>query len=243
MQKNIANPLSEYNRDQWVSFMAIKSAMETMGERKRTALRNAVEPYLAFRSDLRRFHERFFAPHCATTCFTSARSACCGFESIFTFFADQVITYLVSDADGRERIFEALVRPYRPDRCVYLGPKGCVWTLPPISCAMFYCDEIKERVLQGRPNISGLWQRLRETERMFTYPDRPVLFDAIESVFLALGVSSPHMYFHTSPGLLRIKRKSGLWDSETADAYLDLDAKEGCADRRLMAANPPKSPS
>lgn len=202
--------MSEYNRDQWTSFTAIREAMESLSKDRLALLSTAVKPYLAFRQKLAAFHEKFFAPLCTPLCFTTDQSACCGFESIFTFFADQVITYLVSEPHERERLFQALLRPFRPDRCVYLGPKGCVWTLPPISCAMFYCDEVKGRVFTEHPEAHDTWQALRAEEKAFTYPDRPVLFDAIENLFRAVGVDSPHMYFHKSPGLLRIKKKAGL---------------------------------
>lgn len=202
--------MSEYNREQWQSFTAVKAALEKMKDGEIAALRSAVEPYLVFRRELSAFHEGFFAPHCAALCFETAQSACCGFESIFTFFADQAITYLISVPEERDRIFRALLHPYRWDRCVYLGPKGCVWTLAPISCAFFYCDVVKEKVFAAGPEISGAWQRLRDAEKAFTYPDRPVLFDTVEALFRAKGVDSPHMYFHKSPGLLRIKREAGL---------------------------------
>lgn len=202
--------MSEYNREQWQSFTAVKTALEMMRKDEIAALRSAVEPYLAFRRELHAFHERYFAPHCAALCFDNGRSACCGFESIFTFFADQVITYLISDAEARERIFQALLHPHRPDRCVYLGPQGCVWALPPISCAFFYCEALKEQVFAARPEAVPAWQQLRDAEKAFTYPDRPVLFDGVEALFQAHGVDSPHMYFHKSPGLLRIKKEAGL---------------------------------
>ncbi len=200
--------MSEYNRDQWESFKAIEAAMHALSEDRVAALRSDLEPYLVFRRKLRMFHERFFEPSCMTLCFETHRSACCGFESIFTFFADQVFTYILSKPHERKQLFEALLRPYRSDRCVYLGPKGCVWTLPPISCAMFYCEEVKDRVFGSRPEAAEWWQELRTAERAFTYPDRLVLFEAVENLFQSLGVDSSHMYFHKSPGLLRIKKKA-----------------------------------
>ena len=202
--------MREYNREQWQSFAAVKAALDKMQDGEIAALRSAVEPYIAFRRELRGFHERFFAPHCMARCFETAQSACCGFESIFTFFSDQAITYLLSGPEERDRIFQALLRPFRSDRCVYLGPKGCVWVLPPISCAFFYCDAVKEHVFAADPEAASIWRHLREAEKAFTYPDRPVLFDTVEALFRAHGVDSPHMYFHKSPGLLRIKREAGL---------------------------------
>jgi hypothetical protein len=46
--------------------------------------------------------------------------------------------------------------------------------------------------------------------KSFRWPDRPVLFDQLEQVFMAVGCRSPLMYINTSPGLLRIKQKAGL---------------------------------
>ena len=41
-----------------------------------------------------------------------------------------------------------------------------------------------------------------------TWPDRPVLFDELEKLFIKEGYDSPLMYCHKSPGLLRLKSKS-----------------------------------
>jgi hypothetical protein len=42
---------------------------------------------------------------------------------------------------------------------------------------------------------------------MYTWPSRPVLFDKLEELFIQEGFDSPIMYFHHSPGLLRLKAK------------------------------------
>jgi hypothetical protein len=38
----------------------------------------------------------------------------------------------------------------------------------------------------------------------------PLLFDEIETFFMLRGADSPHLYFHRSPGLLRVKKRAGL---------------------------------
>lgn len=73
---------------------------------------------------------------------------------------------------------------------------------------MFLCDKAKDRVL-GQASVAKMaWNDLKRREKTFTWPDQPVLFDAIESLFLDAGLRSPLMYLHNSPGLLRVKRLS-----------------------------------
>ena len=47
---------------------------------------------------------------------------------------------------------------------------------------------------------------LAQERKRFTWPDRPVLFDDLEQYFMDAGCTSPHMYLHNSPGLLRVKQ-------------------------------------
>ena len=47
-------------------------------------------------------------------------------------------------------------------------------------------------------------------EKSFKWPDRPVLFDDLEKLFLDLGCHSTLMHLNLSPGLLRIKKRAGL---------------------------------
>ena len=55
------------------------------------------------------------------------------------------------------------------------------------------------------------WNRLREEEKKYTWPDEPVLFDELEEIFIVEGIESPLMYFHRGPGLIRIKSKWRNW--------------------------------
>jgi hypothetical protein len=72
---------------------------------------------------------------------------------------------------------------------------------------MFLCRYAKESVLEGDDAISNTWAKLLRREKMYTWPSRPVIFDKLEELFIREGFDSPIMYFHNSPGLLRLKAK------------------------------------
>jgi hypothetical protein len=200
--------VSEYQRDQWQSFKAIEKACRGLLSGELDELKESLASYLQFRRTLDDFQVQFFETYCRTTCYESKLSACCGFESIFTFFADQVITLLLSTSEELEALFRKLEQPNRTGRCVYLAETGCIWRVRPISCAMFLCELAKQHALSGDCDAEAAWKELREAENAYTYPIQPVLFDDLERVFIELGVDSPHMYFHKSPGLLRLKARS-----------------------------------
>jgi hypothetical protein len=71
---------------------------------------------------------------------------------------------------------------------------------------MFLCDQAKKTVLETDDQLKLEWEKLRKKEKDFTWPDKPVLFDEIEEIFINAGLDSPLMYFHKSPGLLRVKK-------------------------------------
>jgi hypothetical protein len=75
---------------------------------------------------------------------------------------------------------------------------------------MFLCDRAQQKVFGDSPEVAEIWDGMKKREMTFRWPDRPVLFDRIESRFMAAGVSSSLMYLHNSPGLIRIKRNAGL---------------------------------
>ena len=85
-----------------------------------------------------------------------------------------------------------------------------MWRIKPIICEMFLCDRALEGMKAADPQAMTVWQRLVNEAQGFRWPDRPVLFDLIETRFLAAGLCSSLMYLHNSPGLMRIKRKAGL---------------------------------
>jgi len=200
--------VSEYNRDQAEAFLAVQRGLDAMTPEQREALRRSIEAYLLFRRELDDFHRSTVETMCRETCYKTSLSACCGFESIFTFFADLVVTVMASPPGAVKALLELLGQPNTSARCVYLGDEGCLWAVRPISCAMFLCDGVKQDILGRAPEIEAAWKGCREREKMFTYPDKPVLFDSVERVFIELGIDSRYMYFHKSPGLLRVKARA-----------------------------------
>jgi len=204
------NNVSEYNRDQLISFQAISKVLEQLSPTETGRLEEMIQPYLAFRRRVDMYAAEYFQAFCGRACFETGLSACCGFESIITFFADQVITVLTSQTKDLVTLFETLRKPNDTGKCVYLGPKGCIWRVRPVSCAMFFCQDAKENVFRANPEAESLWKMLIEEERGYTWPTTTVLFDEVEKYFLRFGVESPHLYFHKSPGLLKLKSESGV---------------------------------
>jgi hypothetical protein len=72
---------------------------------------------------------------------------------------------------------------------------------------MFLCQHARDSVLGPDEALAAHWKGLRDRERLFTWPDRPVLFDELEKLCIEGGCDSPLMYCHKSPGLLRLKAK------------------------------------
>lgn len=200
-------PDSDYHRRQREAILAIRRHLAETPGPSRSGTQERIKPYLAFRGRVSRFQEEHFAGICTVKCFTSRTSACCGREGILTFFADLVVDLLLAGEEGADRLLAALDGDRGDSHCVYLGTGGCTWTLKPIVCGMFLCDEAKARVLENDPALRGQWEELRREERLYTYPDRPVLFDDLERAFIESGCESPLMYFHLSPGLVRLKER------------------------------------
>jgi hypothetical protein len=142
-------------------------------------------------------------------CYKSRLSACCSKEGIITFFADVVINVVMSGPIDIDILSSVLEKSNEGFKCIYLGEKGCMWKIKPIVCEMFICDTAKKQALHGSPKLMREWDALKKKEKTFTWPDRPVLFDEIESYFMTAGCSSPLMYMHNSPGLLRVKKCGG----------------------------------
>jgi hypothetical protein len=167
------------------------------------------------------FQKLHFSDICTEKCFAGKTSACCGREGIATFFADVVINLLLSSEDDVDALEQTLSNDRGGFKCVYLSETGCLWRLKPIVCEMFLCDFAKESVLGRNDVLRSQWEKLRRREKRYTWPDRPVLFDMLEEVFVRAGYDSPIMYFHHSPGLLRLKarfQKSEEATSKGADA-------------------------
>ncbi|MEW6260836.1 MAG: hypothetical protein AB1547_13165, partial [Thermodesulfobacteriota bacterium] len=202
--------ISEYQREHLDTWIAVRNVCKRMEQAGIQELLVAISEYLAFRKELQSFFDEHLKSYCQEKCFSSDLSACCGKDSIVVHFADIAIDVLLSEDTEIDPILEALRTDPRGLSCVYLGPKGCLWKMTPIVCAMFLCDGLIDARLKGKRGFEETWHRLHEKRKAFTWPDRPVLFDEIEKRFLTLGLQSPLMYYHFSPGLLRIKRNAGL---------------------------------
>jgi hypothetical protein len=192
----------------------VRAHLASLSPLRLNDLGRSIEPYLAFRAETARFQEEHCGDLCSQKCFSSRTSACCGREGIFTFFADVVINVLLSTGEEVDSLLSTLNHDRGGPNCVYLDEAGCRWRLKPIVCEMFLCDEAREKVLGGSKDLALRWEDLRQRERLFTRPTQPVLFDDLERLFIEAGFTSPLMYFHFSPGLLRLKAMHGLGTGE-----------------------------
>jgi hypothetical protein len=146
-----------------------------------------------------------FSAVCTRKCFTNQSSACCNKEGIVTFFADVVINVFLSSDREVNALLNVISRGAGGFKCVYLTENVCLWRLMPIVCEMFLCKHARDTVLENNNVLRTRWEKLRQRERRYTWPSRPVLFDKLEEFFIQGGLDSPLMYFHHSPGLLRVK--------------------------------------
>ncbi len=202
--------MSDYQQEHLDTWIAVRRVCNTMEPSRIRELSASISEYIAFRKELQEFFEKYLKSYCQSKCFDTGRSICCGKDSIIVHFADIVVDVLLSEESDIDPILSALTTGPRGLFCVYLGPNGCLWKLTPIVCAMFLCDGLIDVRIKGRREIEEKWYRLQELRKTFTWPNRPVLFDEIEKSFLALGLQSPLMHYHFSPGLLRIKQNAGL---------------------------------
>jgi len=200
--------MNDYQTEQRETLILIRRHLSEMGRPKRESLRDFLKDYLAFRTDTAAFLEKYFGHLCTRNCYESNRSACCSKDGIITFFADAVINAVLSSDAQLDALDHVLRKPHTGFKCVYLSEKGCLWRLKPIVCEMFLCDPAKEEVFGNHPDIREKWEFLEKRRKGFTWPDRPVLFDDLEQIFLNAGYTSPLMYLHNSPGLVRIRRRA-----------------------------------
>ena len=198
---------SEYNRDQVDAFDMAQQYLRSLSRSRISQIKQWIKPYLRFRNDVADFQRQHFSEICTQKCFTSQTSACCNREGIATFFADVVINVLLSSDREVDALLDILSRDRGGFKCVYLAKKGCLWRLKPVVCEMFLCKHAKDAVLENNDAIRTQWGRFRRRERRYTWPSRPVLFDKLEELFIRADFDSPLMYFHHSPGLLRVKNR------------------------------------
>jgi hypothetical protein len=201
---------SAYQSEQLEALILVRDGLALLDGDRDDALRKAIEPYLWFRQAVDAFLKNHFEAVCTAACYQDRRSACCSKDGIITFFADHVINALAGGRDHLAAVEHCLRRTNTGTKCTYLTPEGCCWRVRPLVCAMFLCDGAQEMVFQENPEAASRWQELELGAKRFRWPDRPVLFDALELAFIEAGCRSPLMYLNFSPGLIRVKQGAGL---------------------------------
>ncbi len=199
--------ISEYNRDQLETIQMVRRHLSRLSKVQLERLKRRIRRYLRFRGEVADFQKHYFSEVCTKKCFTNQTSACCGREGIATFFADVLINVLLSTEQEVDALLQTLSEDTGGFKCVYLSENGCLWQVKPIVCEMFLCEHAKETVLGEDEALRKRWDRLRQREKRYTWPSSPVLFDELEEIFIRAGLDSPLMYFHQSPGLVRVKRR------------------------------------
>ena len=201
--------MSEYNREQSQAIVLVRHHLKTLSLTELVRLKTSTRNYLRFRKEVDQFLGYYFSEVCTQKCYQDNYSACCSREGITTFFGDVVINVLVSSDEEIVRLLEARSLPNSGMKCVYLGKAGCLWRIKPIVCEMFLCKHARKEVFEKDPLALKEWERLKRKEKRYTWPDRPVLFDDLETYFIRAGYSSSLMYLHNSPELLRVKALAG----------------------------------
>ncbi len=202
--------MNDYQNEQLEALRLVRECLPAMKDRLCKTLDGALGRYLRFREETDRFLADHFSGICSLSCYRNRLSACCSKDAILTFFADVAINALHSEDPDLDRMETRLQEENTGAKCIYLSPEGCLWRIKPVVCQMFLCDNAQKRVFEDKPEIEKEWNSLKEKKKAFTWPDRPVLFDRLEALFLDAGHSSPLMYCHHSPGLVRLKRSAGL---------------------------------
>jgi len=202
---------SPYQREQTETLNTVCEVIRGLKASERKRLKEVCADYLQFRDHVDRFLYRHFSDICTERCYEGRRSACCSREGIITFFADMVINVLISEDAAVENLITVLEGDGRQGKCIYLGDHGCLWRVKPIVCEMFLCDRAMDMVFGSRSELKDRWEELEQERKCFTWPDRPVLFDDLERYFMDRGCTSPLMYLHNSPGLLRVKQAANTF--------------------------------
>jgi len=200
--------MPDYQHEQSEAIRLTKDYLSTVSPQELSWFRARIDNYLRFRREVDQFLLDHFADVCTQKCYQDHYSACCSREGITTFFADILINVLVSSEEEIDRLLEVLSHHNPGMKCIYLGETGCLWRVKPIVCEMFLCEHARRHVFDNDRSALEQWERFRRREKRYTWPNRPVLFDDLEACFVRAGYSSSLMYFHNSPGLLRVKREA-----------------------------------
>ncbi len=204
------NSIGTYQSEHLETLQAVRRKLSPFRTKIPIRIKEDLAGYNMFRQSVDLFLQDNFKETCQTLCFTNNKSACCSKEGIIAFFADMVINALNSTESQLDVLETALKSPNQGSKCIYLNPDGCMWQIRPLVCALFLCETAEKEVLTPNREIEKQWARFRQKQRQFRWPDKAVLFDALEKEFRRLEVDVSLMYFHNSPGLLNIKRKAGL---------------------------------
>ena len=203
--------MNDYQKEHYDAYAMAVNHIDSLSAGKKSDLKALAGEYLTFRKEADYFLNLHFGTVCTRSCYENNRSACCSKDGIIAFFADVVINVLFSSPSEIDLICTTLKTANRGNKCIYLGSTGCLWHIKPIVCEMFLCDAAKEKVFSTHPENRETWEHLQNRKKDFSWPDKPVLFDVLETIFMDAGHSSPMMYLHNSPGLLRIKQKSSSY--------------------------------
>ena len=185
----------------------VRRYLDQISEAERETLKESLTGYLTFLDSVDAFQENYFHDICDRKCYQSKLSACCSRDGIIIFFADVIINALKADPAALERLQDVLTHPHEGFKCVFLGHEGCLWRIKPIVCEMFLCDAAENAVLKENPVARKRWDAMVRQKKNYIWPDRPVLFDTLEQICIEAGYTSPLMFLHNSPGLLRVKRQ------------------------------------
>ncbi len=196
-----------YQTEQLQTLRIVRRYLAQICGAERETLKESLTDYLTFRDAVDAFQENYFRDICTRKCYQSKLSACCSRDGIIIFFADVIINALMVDPAELERLQDVLTRPHEGYKCIFLGHEGCLWQIKPIICEMFLCDTAENAVLKENPAARKRWDTLVRQKKTYTWPDRPVLFDTLERICIDAGYTSPLMFLHNSPALLRVKRQ------------------------------------
>ncbi len=223
--------MNAYQQEQLEALTMVRGHLDILGAATADRLRSLLTEYRSFRSRAADFLETHFQSTCTETCYRSNRSACCSKDGIITFFADIAVNALVSSPEELARMEAAIRHPLNEFKCIYLSENGCVWRIKPIVCEFFLCDEAERKVFGNNSVAREQWEAFQVGKKAYTWPDRPVLFETIESAYIAQGCRSSLMYLHNSPGLLRIRRLRAEKENLPVGYEFSKDAKSACGDR------------
>ncbi len=202
--------MNTYQNEQLDALTQVRHYLDSLSTAEKSRLQAEIQPYLVFQHRVNGFLSRYFNIFCTQSCFENRMSACCSKDGIITFWADVVINACRSDKSQLLDLNEAIKQPYLTHKCVYLGPSGCRWQVRPLVCSMFLCDKAQDMAFEGKPAVKQEWEDLKNQAKGYRWPDRIVLFDRIEQMCMVAGYQSSLMYLNNSPGLLRVKQRSGL---------------------------------